>query len=245
MSWSTREIGELAGTSLRTVRHYHDIGLLETPDRGTNGYKQYGVRHLVRLLRIRRLSELGFSLAQIATMSEADDDTTTLLRTVGAELADTIDRLQQARLDVAQLLDTADPDPSTPAELLSVADEASTDADRAFLVVIAKVVSAPVLDAYVDMLRAGHDEPVLREFESLPAAAAEATLDDLATRLFAHRHALYAAHPALRDLTHQSPVGPVRCADAIKAAVAELYNPAQSEVLRRCALLEEMAPLTS
>ncbi|MBB4854101.1 DNA-binding transcriptional MerR regulator [Mycobacteroides chelonae] len=28
MGWSTRELAELAGTSLRTVRQYHDIGML-------------------------------------------------------------------------------------------------------------------------------------------------------------------------------------------------------------------------
>ncbi|GAB3839117.1 DNA-binding transcriptional MerR regulator [Kribbella italica] len=229
----------MAGTSLRTVRHYHDIGLLEAPARGTNGYKQYGVRHLVRLLRIRRLTELGFSLAQIATMTASDDDTATLLRSVDAQLADSIGRLQQARVELAQLLVSPDTDPSTPAGLVTVADEASTDADSAFLVVIAQVVSAPVLDAYVSMLRAKRDDPLLREFESLRADVDEATLDDLAARLLAHRHELYVAYPALRDLTSESPVGPVRCAQAISAAVAELYNPAQFEVLRRCTRLQE------
>uniref|UniRef100_UPI0037167E9A MerR family transcriptional regulator n=2 Tax=Bacillati TaxID=1783272 RepID=UPI0037167E9A len=53
MAWSTRELAELAGTSLRAVRHYHEVGLLEEPERRANGYKQYGVAHLVRALRIR------------------------------------------------------------------------------------------------------------------------------------------------------------------------------------------------
>ena len=59
MSWSTREIAELAGTSLRAVRHYHDVGLLPEPERRSNGYKQCGVAHLVRLLRIKRLVDLS------------------------------------------------------------------------------------------------------------------------------------------------------------------------------------------
>lgn len=239
MSWSTREVGELAGTSLRTVRHYHDIGLLDAPARGANGYKQYGARDLVRLLRIRRLTELGFSLAQIAAMGVTDDHPTTMLRSVDAELADSIDRLQRARLEVAQLLDVPDADPSTPAKLVPVAGGASTDADRSFLVVVAQVVAAPVLDAYVEMLEARRDDPVLREFESLPAEVDETTLDNLATRLLAHRRTLHATYPALHDLTHGSPVGPARCAQAISAAITELYNPAQVEVLRRCAQLEQ------
>ncbi|WP_286160418.1 MerR family transcriptional regulator [Streptomyces yunnanensis] len=59
MAWSTREIAELAGTSLRAVRHYHEVGLLDEPVRRANGYKQYGVAHLVRLLRIKPLSTWG------------------------------------------------------------------------------------------------------------------------------------------------------------------------------------------
>lgn len=73
MAWSTREMADLAGVSLRAVRHYHDIGLLDEPERRSNGYKQYGVSHLVRLLRIKRLTALGFSLSQIAHMDDDPD----------------------------------------------------------------------------------------------------------------------------------------------------------------------------
>jgi hypothetical protein len=31
MAWSTRELAELAGTTLRAVRHYHEVGLLAEP----------------------------------------------------------------------------------------------------------------------------------------------------------------------------------------------------------------------
>ncbi|WAP52215.1 MerR family transcriptional regulator [Arthrobacter sp. ATA002] len=65
MPWSTSELAELAGTTVNTVRHYHRSGLLEEPDRMSNGYKQYGARHLARLLQIRRLRDLGVPLAQI------------------------------------------------------------------------------------------------------------------------------------------------------------------------------------
>ena len=57
MAWSTSRLAELAGTTLNTVRHYHRRGLLDEPPRAGNGYKQYGVEHLVRLLQIRRPRE--------------------------------------------------------------------------------------------------------------------------------------------------------------------------------------------
>lgn len=42
-------------------------------ERRSNGYKQYGVSHLVRVLRIKRLTALGFSLSQIADMRDGPD----------------------------------------------------------------------------------------------------------------------------------------------------------------------------
>src|ERR687892_734354 len=73
MAWSTREIAELAGTSLRAVRHYHEVGLLEEPARRANGYKQYGVAHLI--LRQGAPTDLPPEFASAgaaAKMSDAD-----------------------------------------------------------------------------------------------------------------------------------------------------------------------------
>ena len=101
MAWSTREIAELAGTSLRAVRHYHEVGLLDEPERRANGYKQYGVAHLVRLLRIKRLVDLGFPLSQIAEMGEAGDHPEEALRTLDAKHDEQLDGLySDARGDI-------------------------------------------------------------------------------------------------------------------------------------------------
>lgn len=107
MPWSTREIADLAGTSLRAVRHYHEVGLLDEPERHGNGYKQYGVAHLVRVVRIKRLTDLGFSLTQIDAMGDADDHPEQELRTLDAELAAKIERLQQVRAELGRVLDEA------------------------------------------------------------------------------------------------------------------------------------------
>ncbi|WP_428950036.1 MerR family transcriptional regulator [Streptomyces sp. cg35] len=104
MAWSTREIAELADVSLRVVRHYHEVGLLSEPERRSNGYKQYGVAHLLRLLRIKRLTDIGFSLAQIAAMGEGDEHPVEALHTLDAELAAIIERLQRARAELALIL---------------------------------------------------------------------------------------------------------------------------------------------
>jgi len=77
---STRELAELAGTTVKSVRYYHQLGLLDEPERLGNGYKQYEVRHLVRLLQITRLTELGVPLAQIESIGSTDDDPQGALR---------------------------------------------------------------------------------------------------------------------------------------------------------------------
>ncbi|WP_395939834.1 MerR family transcriptional regulator [Arthrobacter sp. CAN_C5] len=45
----------MAGTTVHTVHHYHRVGLFEQPDRMSDGYKQYQVKHLVRLLKYAAL----------------------------------------------------------------------------------------------------------------------------------------------------------------------------------------------
>ncbi|MBX5166843.1 MULTISPECIES: MerR family transcriptional regulator [unclassified Rhizobium] len=61
----SKEIAALAGVSIRTLRHYHQIGLLPEPPRQDNGYRIYGLPQLIRLLRIGQLTELGVPLSQI------------------------------------------------------------------------------------------------------------------------------------------------------------------------------------
>ncbi|MEF9604436.1 MerR family transcriptional regulator [Paracoccus sp. PXZ] len=64
----SKDIARLAGVSVRTLRHYHQTGILAEPDRKANGYRLYGWQHLVRLLRIRQLTALGLPLSDIPTV---------------------------------------------------------------------------------------------------------------------------------------------------------------------------------
>ena len=71
MEWTVQELAERAGISGRTLRHYHQIGLLE-PDRvGSNGYRYYGADAVSRLQRILLLRETGMPLADIAGVLDA------------------------------------------------------------------------------------------------------------------------------------------------------------------------------
>lgn len=67
------EFARLTGVTLKTLRHYHKIGLLDEPDRRENGYRDYDVTHVIRLLRIRHLASVGLSLARIKEQLDAED----------------------------------------------------------------------------------------------------------------------------------------------------------------------------
>lgn len=63
------QLAEAAGTTTRTVRHYHRLGLLPEPRRLANGYREYTVGDLVRLMRIRWLVASGVPLGSVAAVS--------------------------------------------------------------------------------------------------------------------------------------------------------------------------------
>lgn len=64
-------IGELAritGVEVETIRYYEKAGLLPTPPRQSNGYRDYGERHGERLAFIRHCRELDMPLAGIGRL---------------------------------------------------------------------------------------------------------------------------------------------------------------------------------
>lgn len=69
-------IGELAartGLSLRTIRHYGDIGLLAPSARSEGGFRLYTEDDYSRLMLIRRMKPLGYSLDQMGDLLRAID----------------------------------------------------------------------------------------------------------------------------------------------------------------------------
>lgn len=70
------QIGELAertGLSIRTLRHYDEIGLLRPSARSEGGFRLYTPDDESRLLLIRRMKPLGYSLEQMGELLEVVD----------------------------------------------------------------------------------------------------------------------------------------------------------------------------
>ncbi|KTR83929.1 MerR family transcriptional regulator [Leucobacter chromiiresistens] len=71
-------IGELADRtelSIRTLRHYDQIGLLVPSGRSEGGFRLYTESDYDRLMLIRRMKPLGYSLDQMADLLRAIDRT--------------------------------------------------------------------------------------------------------------------------------------------------------------------------
>ena len=180
MAWSTRELAELAGTTVNTIRHYHALGLLEEPERRYNGYKQYGIRHLVKLLRIRRLAELGVPLAHIDTVGASGPSAADILSELDLELSRSIQRLRRARADIATILRENAPADS-PAGFESVAPHLS-ESDTSIIHIYSHLFDREAMADLRRMVEVDADAGALgREIDALPADADEATRRRLAT----------------------------------------------------------------
>ncbi|GAA2822149.1 helix-turn-helix domain-containing protein [Crossiella cryophila] len=233
VGWSTRQLAELAGTTVRAVRHYHDVGLLAEPERRANGYKRYSVAHLIRVLRIKRLTGLGLSLTQIAELGDADEHPEEALRSLDTELAETIERLQRVRAELALILRRSAPTDLGPEVAQAVAGTTISPADRDFVVVLTRILAPSMLRSYAEMVRKTSSDPVIVEFNSLPADADEQTRQDLAERLAPVSRRMIEGTPELKDLFAGAPLGAATGLQAMSQAITDLYNPAQVDVLVR------------
>lgn len=73
------EVAERTGLSLRTIRYYGEVGLVEPSARSRGGFRLYAQEEVDRLNLIKRMKPLEFSLEETR------------------ELLDTIDRLGSAQ----------------------------------------------------------------------------------------------------------------------------------------------------
>jgi DNA-binding transcriptional MerR regulator len=98
------QLAAYAGVTVRAVRHYHQIGLLPEPERDASGYRRYGAKAVVSLIRIRTLTNAGVPLSQIGQMLEADASTfAETVQRIDSHLRDEIERLETSRKQIAQL----------------------------------------------------------------------------------------------------------------------------------------------
>ncbi|MFD1714234.1 MerR family transcriptional regulator [Amnibacterium flavum] len=242
MPWSTRELADLAGTTVNTVRHYHRTGLLAEPDRMSNGYKQYQVRHLVRLLQIRRLRELGVPLEQIEQVGASGDASADALRAIDADLGASIERLQRARAEIRAILEGSSV-AGVPAGFENVAARLSKP-EQSLMLIYAQLYDD---EAMGDLRQMIADDPVevTTAFEDLRPDADDTERQQLAERYAPLLARHLSAYPWLSDPTAHLIKAPGVTQNTFLESVAALYTPAQLDVIvRASAIAREMVEAT-
>lgn len=65
------DVADAVGLSLRTVRYYEEVGLLESVSRSDGGFRLYGEDQITQLRLIKRMKPLGLSLEEMRALLHA------------------------------------------------------------------------------------------------------------------------------------------------------------------------------
>ena len=68
------EVADLTGLSLRTIRYYEEMGLIAPSARSQGGFRLYSDSDVERLMLIKRMKPLDFSLDQMGEVLRALDE---------------------------------------------------------------------------------------------------------------------------------------------------------------------------
>lgn len=92
------EVAERTGLSLRTIRYYGEVGLVVPSARSKGGFRLYTESDVARLLLIKQMKPLGFSLEQTRDLLGVLDrlDSPGLDDAERAALTDQLDRFETA-----------------------------------------------------------------------------------------------------------------------------------------------------
>jgi DNA-binding transcriptional MerR regulator len=107
-------IGDAAafvGITPRTIRHYHQVGLLPERERGGDSRRRYGHEEIIRLLWIRRMADAGVALDDIRDAfvggapggADVEDEIAGVLARLEGTLAAQEDELQRQRASVQRM----------------------------------------------------------------------------------------------------------------------------------------------
>lgn len=210
-------IGDAAafvGTTPRAIRHYHQIGLLPEPERGSDDRRRYAYGEMTRLLWIRRMADAGIALDDIrdavedaAESADSDSDVARILDRLEGALATQQAELERQRMAVQRmraqgtrlgLLSDVVSD-----RLADLPENALRQDDLDTLLVTERILGAPAASVQASRFIALALHPHLREYSDRVNAAEEALDDSVAVddprvaQVAAERHAFETALHAI------------------------------------------------
>ncbi len=96
MSYTVKQLSDLARVSVRTLHYYDEVGLLKPETVGANGYRYYEEGSLLMLQQILFYRELGFELSRIKDiLSRPDFEVQSALESHRKSLQGRVERLNQ------------------------------------------------------------------------------------------------------------------------------------------------------
>lgn len=187
MDLKSKQLADLVGVSVRTLRYYHQIGLLDEPRRTSSGYRLYDVDHVLQLLRIKRLANLGLSLDTVKTLlgDLGDRGSRDVLERLDHDLERQIQVLEDKRRTVRAILESGTPLDVLPefAEYAgTIANNRTGEIDKLLLEVVGGVGRPEEIKALRELMRIAAEEPHAGRFRALDARfqAVGASADDFA-----------------------------------------------------------------
>ncbi|MGO1055167.1 MerR family transcriptional regulator [Crossiella sp. CA198] len=161
-------IGQAAaftGVTVKTLRHYHQHGLLDEPPRDSSGYRRYGSADLLRLVQVRILATAGVPLAETGPLLDADaEQFTAAVTDVDRRLTEQIAALT-ARRDTLRRLAEGDR-LLLPDRALAILDRLTElDFDPGYVagqreaLVLARAVAPELFDLFLTQLEHRLDDP--------------------------------------------------------------------------------------
>jgi len=240
MELRIQRAAELVGVTPRALRLYEKKGLLPPAERTFSNYRLYTGWDIAQLLRIKRLSALGFSLTQISrvlSQTVSPDESRRALAELDAELAREVDEMQEKRRAIAQLL-AGDVPLDVRHELAAVlkriwdlfpSSEDEVERDKLRLEVIMGVGTdsdrrrlAQLADIRVDMEGSPEAEALRDADARFAALGPESSNEEIESLIQAYSDVLVVVYGKLADKLSS---------EVIRQANADLYNEEQARVM--------------
>ncbi len=210
-NYTVGELAQLAGVSVRTLRHYDQIGLLRPQSRDDNDYRQYGFDDLLRLQHILFFRELDVPLKTIkAILDDPQINTVALLNKHHRNLTLQIERLESLQATIEKTIHNLQEEDDMPL----------TDAE------LYEGFSKEKIEAYNREVRQTYDPEVLKQVDRKVRNMSKAQWQDI-------KDEGGAIAAGLAKLMDRDPADPdVQALIARQHAWIENFFPASGEVFR-------------
>jgi DNA-binding transcriptional MerR regulator len=100
------QLAKISGVASKTIRYYEDVGLLPAAYRNDNGYREYRVTDIERLVFIRRCRELKIPLEKIKTLIAVQLDPKSSCQEVDALIEQQLDKVRTTMAELTLLEQT-------------------------------------------------------------------------------------------------------------------------------------------